>query len=97
MKKLTSVIVLIVLMSATVFAAGAAERAKPRIGIISAMSSELSLLVDTLDKGYIEETIGKETFYIGTLNGKDVVLVKAGVGKALAASYATVLLTKNNY
>ena len=61
------------------------------LGIISAMDVELSALVDAAEVTR-EDTIAGNTFYVGTLNGVDVVLVKAGIGKVLAASCAETLI-----
>ena len=63
-------------------------------GIISAMQNEIDLL---LKEAKIERTdkIGGESFYVGQLCGKDVVITKSGIGKALAASGTAALL--NNY
>jgi adenosylhomocysteine nucleosidase len=95
MKKVISIILLVCLLSVAVFAEGARERDVPRVGIISAMSSELNLLKDKTAISY-EKQIAGETFYVGTLQGKEVVLVKAGVGKALAAMYAGLLADNFN-
>ena len=64
------------------------------IGIISAMQNEIDLLLEEAD---IErtDTIGGVDHYVGKLCGKDVVIVKSGIGKVLSASGATALL--NNY
>lgn len=62
-----------------------------RFGIITAMSNELQLLLDNAEIEYTE-TIGGVDYHVGTLAGKDVVLVKGGVGKALSASGATILI-----
>ena len=42
-----------------------------------------------------ETVIGSKTYYVGKLNGEDVVLVQAGVGKVLSANYTAALL--NNF
>ena len=63
------------------------------IGIISAMSSELQLLLDTATITRTD-TIAGEKYYVGTLASKPIVLVKAGVGKILAASGATTLINE---
>lgn len=64
------------------------------IGIISAMQNEIDLLLEEAD---IErtDTIGGVDYYVGKLCGKDVVIVKSGIGKVLAASGVTAML--NNY
>jgi len=68
------------------------EKGRP-IGIMSAMDSELALLLETAD---ITETktIGGMKFHIGTLEGKDVVMVRAGIGKSLAAACTAVLISE---
>ena len=65
------------------------------IGIITAMSNELKML---LEKTEISETktIGGVDFSIGTLEGQDVVLVQGGIGKAMAAAGTTVLINEFN-
>ena len=63
----------------------------PRTAIISAMSVELKALVDAADIQK-ETVIGSKTYYVGKLNGEDVVLVQAGVGKVLSANYTAALL-----
>ncbi len=65
------------------------------IGIISAMSSELQLLLDTAEIDYTDK-IGGVEYHVGTLAGKDVVLVKAGVGKILASASAATLINEYN-
>ncbi|MBE6931437.1 MAG: 5'-methylthioadenosine/adenosylhomocysteine nucleosidase [Ruminococcaceae bacterium] len=67
----------------------------PRTAIISAMSSELKALVEAADIEK-EVVLGDCTFYLGNLNGEDVVMVKAGVGKVLAASGTAALINNFN-
>ncbi len=83
-----ALLVLIIAFSAPLMAVGNGP-----IGIITAMSNELSLLLENAD---IEETktIGGVDYNIGTLEGQDVVLVKAGVGKILAAAGAATLINE---
>ena len=69
----------------------AAKDTTPRTAIISAMSVELKALVDAADIQK-ETVIGSKTYYVGKLNGEDVVLVQAGVGKVLSANYTAALL-----
>lgn len=95
MKKRFAAVCLVLLISVSLlFSQGVAERQKERIGIISAMNSELSYLLDNAEISHVD-TYGGVDFHVGTLCGKDVVLVKAGVGKILAASGTAALL--NNY
>jgi adenosylhomocysteine nucleosidase len=60
---------------------------------MSAMDSELSLLLKTAD---ITESIriGGVTYHIGKLAGRNVVLCRAGVGKTLASSCTAVLINQ---
>ena len=67
----------------------------PRIGIISAMSNEISLLLENAEISYVK-TIGGEDFHAGTLQGQDVVILKAGIGKVLAASGMSAMLNNFN-
>ena len=71
-----------------------ADGAGQRVGIISAMESEIRLLLENAE---IEEvrTIGNVDYHIGRLCGRDVVIAKAGVGKILSAAGVTAML--NNF
>lgn len=64
-----------------------------KIGIIGAMDEEVSILKAKLEN--METTIiaGCE-FYQGSLNGKDVILTKSGIGKVAAAVATTLLLER---
>ena len=55
------------------------------------MSVELNALVEATKISKTEEIAGN-TFYEAVLNGVDVVLVKTGIGKVLAASCAETLI-----
>lgn len=60
-------------------------------GIIGAMDEEVALL---LSKAQVrEEKLAGLTFHVGSLNGKNVVIVKSGIGKVSAALAATLLCT----
>ena len=59
------------------------------IGIISAMQSEVNLLLSQANIERID-TVGKVDYHVGTLRGQQVVIAKAGVGKVLAASEISV-------
>jgi len=64
-----------------------------KIGILGAMDEEVALLKASL--GNMQETTWKHlTFYQGTINDIDVVLVKCGIGKVAAALATTVLIEK---
>ena len=71
-----------------------AEEATSYIGIISAIESEMDML---LGEAEIErtDTIGGVEYHVGKLCGKDVVIVKSGIGKILSASCTATML--NNY
>ena len=64
-----------------------------RIGIIGAMDEEVDILVELMD---IKETIEKASlkFYKGTLEGKDIVLVRCGIGKVNSALCAQILISE---
>ena len=64
-----------------------------RIGIIGAMDEEVDILVDIMD---IKETIEKASlkFYKGTLEGKDIVLVRCGIGKVNSALCTQILISE---
>ena len=66
------------------------------IGIITAMSNELSLLLENAEITDTE-TIGGVDYNIGTLEGQDVVLVKAGIGKIIAAAGAATLINEFDF
>lgn len=65
------------------------------IGIIAAMDSELSLLLNELEERK-EETIYGLVFYSGKLEEKSVVLVKAGIGKVNASRCTQILIDHYN-
>ena len=64
-----------------------------RIGIIGAMDEEVDILVELMD---IKETIEKASlkFYKGTLEGKDIVLVRCGIGKVNSALCTQILISE---
>lgn len=60
------------------------------IGIIGAMDEEVDLLLSNMtDKN--EETIGNVLFVKGKISGRDVVLLRSGIGKVNAAMAATIM------
>ncbi len=61
------------------------------IGIIGAMDEEVVLLKDSIDGLRTTKMAGIE-FYSGTLEGKDICLVRSGIGKVNAAIATTLLL-----
>ena len=60
------------------------------IGIIGAMDVELTLIKAQVENGK-EEVRGIRTFYTGTIKGKDVVIVLAGIGKVNAGITTSLL------
>lgn len=66
-----------------------------RIGIISAMDNEISVL---LEKAEIEQEdlIGGMKYYVGRLCGKNVVITRAGIGKVRASSGVTAMINRYN-
>lgn len=63
------------------------------IAIIAAMDKELNTLLDALTVASIE-VLADKTFYVGTLNGKEVVIAKSGIGKVNAAVTTAILLQR---
>ncbi len=63
------------------------DSTEERYAIIGAMTEEVSLLIGSMDEEY-SETIGGSVYHVGTLNGKNVVIVKCGEGKVNAAMCA---------
>ena len=64
-----------------------------KIGIIGAMDEEIELLLNKID---ISETINiaKMKFYCGTIQGKEVVLVRCGIGKVNASVCTQILISE---
>ena len=64
-----------------------------RIGIIGAMNEEVNILVELMD---IKETVEKASlkFYKGNLEGKEIVLVRCGIGKVNSALCAQILISE---
>jgi len=61
------------------------------IGIIGAMEDEVSLLCETMGKFNAEKTGGFE-FYTGKIEGKDVTVLRCGIGKVNAAVGCALLI-----
>ena len=66
-----------------------------RIGIISAMDNEISVLLEKADIEK-EDMIADTKYYVGRLNGKNVVITRAGIGKVRASSGVTAMLNRYN-
>ncbi|MDR1836835.1 MAG: 5'-methylthioadenosine/adenosylhomocysteine nucleosidase [Treponema sp.] len=61
------------------------------IGIIGAMEDELNLLCEVMGN-YLTHKIGGFEFYTGKIEGKDVTVLRCGVGKVNAAVGCTLLI-----
>ncbi len=68
-----------------------AKNSHDLIAIISAMDNEISLLLAHADIDH-EDQFGDKTYHVGTLCGKQVIIVKAGIGKIDAAAGMATLL-----
>ncbi|MGD9569996.1 MAG: 5'-methylthioadenosine/adenosylhomocysteine nucleosidase [Sedimentibacter sp.] len=66
-----------------------------KIGIIGAMDVEVSELIESMEN-IKKETISGANYYEGTLQGKNVVVAKCGVGKVHAAVCAQTMILKYN-
>ncbi|MER2112171.1 MAG: 5'-methylthioadenosine/S-adenosylhomocysteine nucleosidase, partial [Solibacillus isronensis] len=65
------------------------------IAVIGAMEQEVELLRGALQNTQTE-TIANSEYTTGTYEGKEVVLLKSGIGKVNAAMSTTILLEKFN-
>lgn len=65
-----------------------------KIGIIGAMEQEVAILKQKIDNCKEENRAGC-TFYSGTLNGLEVVLLQSGIGKVAAAIGTTILIDEH--
>ena len=63
------------------------------IGIIGAMEDELSLLCETMGK-YESQKTGAFEFFTGKIEGKDVTLLRCGIGKVNAAVGCALLIQR---
>lgn len=63
-----------------------------KLGIIGAMDEEVSILKEKLEAEQVK-TIASMDFHAGKLEGKDVVIVRSGIGKVNAAVCAQILIS----
>ena len=63
------------------------------IGIIGAMDEEVDILVEVMNVGEIVEKASLK-FYKGTIENKEVILVRCGIGKVNAALCAQILISE---
>lgn len=68
-----------------------AKNSHDLIAIISAMDNEIELLLEHADIDH-EDQFGNKTYHVGTLCGKPVIIVRAGIGKIDAAAGVATLL-----
>ncbi len=64
-----------------------------KIGIIGAMEVEVTSLIEKLENK-TNKTVGKTTYYSGTLNNKDVVICKCGIGKVNSAIATQIMISE---
>lgn len=69
---------------------GCSEQNRP-IGIMGALDAEISLLKEGMDARR-EEVLAGRIFNMGRLHGEDLILVRAGVGKANATLTTQILI-----
>ena len=94
-KRIWIVLLAVLMLFSVAGCAGKAQtQSESRIGIISAMDNEVSLLLSEAEIDHVD-TIGGVEFHVGTLHGQPVVIMRSGIGKVMAASAATAML--NNY
>ncbi|WP_156299728.1 5'-methylthioadenosine/adenosylhomocysteine nucleosidase [Streptobacillus canis] len=65
------------------------------IGIIGAMHEEITVIKNEM-KNITEKVVNGNTFYLGLLNNKEVVLVECGIGMVNAAIITTLLVKEFN-
>ena len=63
------------------------------LGIIGAMDQEVNILKEKMEVKKIDKRASME-FYVGILNGKDVVIVRSGIGKVNAGICAQILVDR---
>ncbi len=66
-----------------------------KIGIIGAMDVEVAELIESMEN-IKKDTISGIVYYEGTLQGKDVVVAKCGIGKVHAAVCTQTMILKYN-
>lgn len=96
-KKLLLLTTTIMLLALSLFGCGAGQKtaAQNTLGIIGAMEEEVEILKEKMDIKETVTTAGME-FYKGTLEGKNVVLVRSGIGKVNMAACTQILVDKFN-
>lgn len=64
-----------------------------KIAIVAAMEEEVQILREKMTERRVENHFGMD-FYLGQLAGREVVLLKSGIGKVAAATSTTLLLSR---
>lgn len=67
------------------------KRKQTTLGVIGAMDSEIRRLLEKMGECQTQQRYGL-CFYLGTLAGQRLVLVKSGIGKVMAARCAQILI-----
>ncbi|MBR2281157.1 MAG: 5'-methylthioadenosine/adenosylhomocysteine nucleosidase [Spirochaetales bacterium] len=94
-KVLSVLLIVLVFGIGMAFAQSAVEMSTERIGIISAMDNEIELLLSNAEIDRVDH-IGGMDFHVGRLVDKDVVIVKAGIGKVYASAGAANMFSSYN-
>ena len=79
---LVIVLTLLLLLSCVACGKRSQAEAEERIGIISAMDNEVALLLREAEIDHVD-TDGGVDFHVGTLHGKNVVIMRSKIGKAM--------------
>ncbi|MCQ4696147.1 5'-methylthioadenosine/adenosylhomocysteine nucleosidase [Paeniclostridium sordellii] len=94
MKKLIGICTVLLLISVTMFV-GCTTKAEVKddkvLGVIGAMEEEVEILKKKMDIKETKKVAGME-FYEGTMDGKNIVLVRSGVGKVNMAACTQILI-----
>ncbi len=94
MKKFLVLFLIVAFALSSLLAQGKVEEHE-RIGIVSPMDSEMALLLSKTEIERVDK-VGDFEFHVGKLEGKDIVIVKAGMGLVLSSSCTTTLLNTYN-
>ena len=96
MKRIKILIMETIVILLVIFLSGCGNTNKKEyIGIISAMDSEIDMLLSETRIERIDK-IGGEDYHVGSLCGKSVIICKAGIGKIRSSSGVTTLLNTYN-
>lgn len=94
-RRLFVLLIVVVIGAAMLFAQATQERITSRVGIISAMDNEIDLLLKNAQIERVDQ-IGGLDFNVGKLCGKDVVIVKAGIGKVYSSAGTAAMISNYN-